>query len=291
MKEKLTRRSAMKGLAAAGAAAFVAGQIQADDAKPAELKGNIRQSVSRGYSRRLKMEIGEFCDFAKSLGLQGLDLVGVDDWQTVVDHGMTVAIGSAGKGLSQGVNDLSLHEELIRNYEELIPIAAKLGVPNLICFPGNRNGLDDETGLKNCEIGLKKVLPLAEKHGVNLCMELLNSKVNHPDYQCDHSVWGVELCKMLGSERFGLLYDIYHMQIMEGDIIRTIRDNHQYFLHYHTAGNPGRHELDDTQELYYPAIMRAIVETGYKGFVAHEFGATWDDPVESLKHAIKTCDV
>ena len=173
----------------------------------------------------------------------------------------------------------------------MIPLVAKAGYKNLICFSGNRRGKDDETGLKNCVEGLKQLMPLAEKHNVVLVMELLNSKINHKDYQCDHTAWGAELAKRLGSENFKLLYDIYHMQIDEGDVIRNIQTFHPYISHYHTAGVPGRAEIDDTQELFYPAIVKAILATGFKGYVAQEFIPKQQDKLQSLRNAIKICDV
>ena len=192
--------------------------------------------------------------------------------------------------LVDGFNDKQFHDKLVRNYTELIPLVAKAGYTNLICFSGNKRGKDDETGLSNCVEGLKKILPLAEKHKVVLVMELLNSKVDHKDYQCDKTAWGVELCKRLGSPNFKLLYDIYHMQIDEGDVIRTIKANHQYIAHYHTGGVPGRNEIDTTQELYYPAIMDAILKTGFKGFVAQEFIPSWPDKIAALKKGVEICD-
>ena len=193
--------------------------------------------------------------------------------------------------LTEGFNHIEYHPQLIENYTRQIELVAAAGYTNLICFSGNRNGMDDETGLLNCVAGLKQILPLAEEKGVVLQMELFNSKVDHPDYMCDNTAWGIELCKRLDSPNFKLLYDIYHMQIEEGDIIRTIRENHRYFGHYHTAGVPGRHEIEENQELFYPAIMKAIVETGYEGFVAQEFIPTREDPTESLRKAIALCDV
>jgi hydroxypyruvate isomerase len=202
---------------------------------------------------------------------------------------------TAGKiSLTEGWNNKSNHPWLIKDFNEAIPLVAKAGYKNLICFSGNRNGMDDITGMKNCADGLKQIIGLAEKEGVIIQMELFNSKVDHKDYMADKSAWGVSLCKMIGSPNFKLLYDIYHMQINEGDVIRTIRDNHEYFGHYHTAGVPGRHEIDESQELYYPAIMKAIVATGYKGYVAQEFITTGKDTKEkvaALKKAIKICDV
>jgi hydroxypyruvate isomerase len=193
--------------------------------------------------------------------------------------------------LVDGFNDKQFHDKLVRNYTEMIPLVTKAGYTNLICFSGNKRGKDDETGLNNCVEGLKKILPLAEKHKVVLVMELLNSKVDHKDYQCDKTAWGVELCKRLGSPNFKLLYDIYHMQIDEGDVIRTIKANHQYIAHYHTGGVPGRNEIDTTQELYYPAIMEAILKTGFKGFVAQEFIPSWPDKISALKKGVEICDV
>jgi hydroxypyruvate isomerase len=193
--------------------------------------------------------------------------------------------------LVNGFNNTTYHETLIKNYSEMIPLVAKAGYKNLICFSGNRNGMDDETGLKNSALGLKEIMGLAEKNNVIIQMELLNSKVNHKDYMCDKTHWGVELCKRVDSPNFKLLYDIYHMQIDEGDVIRTIQDNHHYIGHYHTGGVPGRHEIDESQELYYPAIMKAILATGFTDYVAQEFIPAAADKVESLKKAISICDI
>jgi hydroxypyruvate isomerase len=193
-------------------------------------------------------------------------------------------------GIGKGFNRIENHGWLIEGFEKMIPQVANAGFPNIICFSGNRDGLDDELGIKQCAEGLKKIMPIAEKHKVTVCMELLNSKVNHKDYQCDKSAWGIELCKQVGSERFKLLYDIYHMQIMEGDIIRTIQESHEYFGHYHTGGNPGRNEIDHTQELNYPAICQAIVETGFEGYIAQEF-IPKRHPLGSLYEAVRLCDV
>jgi hydroxypyruvate isomerase len=193
--------------------------------------------------------------------------------------------------LYKGLDNTMYHEKLIKEYLDVIPIMAKAGYKNLICFSGTREGMDDETGMKNCQIALEKILPIAEKNGVTMVMELLNSKVDHKDYMCNHVEWGATLCRMISSENFKLLFDIYHMQIQEGDIIRNIRDYHQYIAHFHTGGVPGRHEINNTQELHYPAIMRAIVETGFKGYVAQEFVPTYPDKLDSLREAIKICDV
>ncbi|NJO03650.1 MAG: TIM barrel protein, partial [Bacteroidia bacterium] len=190
-----------------------------------------------------------------------------------------------------GFNDPQYHDQLVKGYLEVIPKAAEAGISSLICFSGNRNGLDDETGMKNCALGLKKIMATAEKYRVNIVMELLNSKIDHKDYQCDHTTWGVALADAIGSDRFKLLYDIYHMQIMEGDVIRTIRDYQKYIAHYHTGGVPGRNEIDESQELYYPAIMKAIVETGYAGFVGQEFIPKRTDKISSLKQGLEICQV
>jgi hydroxypyruvate isomerase len=197
----------------------------------------------------------------------------------------------AGKGIEQGFNDPKLHNELVKSYEEIIPKVAAAGFNQIICFSGNRRGMADEEGMKNCAVGLKRLMPTAEKYKVTLVMELLNSKVNHKDYMCDRTHWGAALADQIGSDRFKLLYDIYHMQIMEGDVIATINKYQQYISHYHTGGVPGRNEIDETQELNYPAIMKAIVATGYKGFVAQEFIPKREDKLASLKQGVQICDV
>ena len=226
------------------------------------------------------------------MGMHSVELIGPDEWATAQKYGLTCAMPwGAGKGIVEGFNNPDLHDELITSYEEVIPQVANAGLDKIICFSGNRNGMDDETGIENCAAGLKRLMSTAEKHNVTMCMELLNSKIDHPDYMCDHTPWGVELVKRVGSDNFKLLYDIYHMQIMEGDVIRTIRDNHQYIAHYHTGGVPGRHEIDETQELYYPAIIEAIVETGYDGFIGQEFIPTWPDKLEALRSGVEICDV
>jgi hydroxypyruvate isomerase len=254
------------------------------------LKNNIHQSVCYWCYGTIPLE--EFLKDIKTLGLSAIDLLGPKDWPLLKKYEIECAMCNGAEiSLTEGWNDPKYHETLIKNYSEMIPKVAEAGFTNLICFSGNRKGMDDKVGMQHCAEGLKKIIPLAERHGVVIQMELLNSRVDHKDYMCDHSAWGVELCKMVGSDNFKLLYDIYHMQIMEGDVIRTIRDNHQYFGHYHTGGVPGRHEIDKTQELYYPAIMKAILETGYKGHVAQEFVPAWDDKIAALKEGISICDV
>ncbi|MEJ7737084.1 MAG: TIM barrel protein [Chitinophagaceae bacterium] len=258
--------------------------------KSAILKGNINHSVCYWCFKSIPLD--KFCQDVKALNFSAIDLIGPKDWGTLRKHGIFSSMCNGAEiNLVHGWNDRQYHSTLIKNYSDMIPLVAGAGYKNLICFSGNRNGMDDETGLKNCVEGLKQIIGIAEKHGVIIQMELLNSKVDHKDYMCDKSSWGVELCKRVGSGNFKLLYDIYHMQIDEGDVIRTIQNNHLYFGHYHTAGVPGRHEIDQTQELYYPAIMHAIVKTGFKGFVAQEFIPADNDSLASLKKAIEICDV
>ncbi|MGB1449966.1 MAG: hydroxypyruvate isomerase family protein [Flavobacteriaceae bacterium] len=290
---KMNRRDAVKKVALGTSAAMV---LPLNVSKPASsqlnspLKGNINHSVCEWCYPDLSLE--ELCVLAKEIGLVGIDLIGPKGWPVLKKHNLiSTMCNGAEISLTEGFNHKEYHPTLIKNYLEHIELVAAAGYQNLICFSGNRNGMDDETGLKNAVEGLQKILPLAEKKGVIIQMELFNSKVDHPDYMCDNSAWGIELCKRLDSPNFKLLYDIYHMQISEGDIIRTIRDNHQYFGHYHTAGVPGRNEINETQELFYPAIMKAIIATGYQGYVAQEFIPTHDDPISSLRSAISICDV
>nr|WP_277611274.1 TIM barrel protein [Microbulbifer celer] len=261
--------------------------------EPFKLKGNINHSVSRWTYGDLSLE--KLCMVIKGLGFAAIDLVGPKDWALLKREGVDSSMCNGAEiSLEDGWGDSRFHPQLIDNYRKHIDLVADAGYRNLICFSGNARGMDPETGLKNATEGLKKILSQAEKRGVVLQMELFNSKIDHPDYLCDNSAWGIELCKRLGSPNFKLLYDIYHMQISEGDIIRTIRDHHQYFGHYHTAGVPGRNEIDGTQELYYPAIARAIKETGFNGYIAQEFIPTRgsiEGNIESLKSAIQICDV
>ncbi len=291
----MKRKEAIKIMTAGVAATALGVPVLAKSTiyKPTEtmkLKGNIKHSACRWCYNKIPME--EFLENSKSIGLKGIDLLGPDEWQLAVDMGLTCSMTTGDKfGIEKGFNDPSLHEALHENYANLIPKAADLGLKNIICFSGNRNGLSDEAGLENCAKGLDPIVKLAQKHGVYIVMELLNSKVDHHDYQCDHTPWGAALCEKVGSDHFKLLYDIYHMQIMEGDVIATIRKYHKYINHYHTGGVPGRHEIDETQELNYPAIMKAIVETGYDGFVAQEFIPTWEDPLKALETGVKICDV
>lgn len=255
-----------------------------------KLKGNVNHSVCRWTYNTFSVD--ELCKAVKQIGFAAIDLVGPKDWPILKSHGVYSSMCNGAEiSLTEGWNDKQHHAKLIQNYTEHINLVAAAGYKNLICFSGNRRGMDDETGLKNCAEGLKQIMSLAEQKGVVVQMELLNSKVNHKDYMCDKTPWGVELAKRIGSPNFKLLYDIYHMQIDEGDVIATIRANHQYLGHYHTAGVPGRNEIEEAQELNYPAIIRAIVATGFKGYLAQEFLPTREDKLASLKKAIEICDV
>ena len=286
-----------KTTAIAAAAASLATRITAADA--AAPASRIRHSVCKWCYGSISLE--DLCVAGKEMGLEAVDLLGPGDFPTLRRHGLTCSLvaapsatapdGTRVGGITHAFNRPEYHDTLVTSYEQLIKDTAEAGGKLVICFSGNRAGMADEQGLENCAKGLKRLLPVAEKHNINLVMELLNSKVDHADYMCDLSAWGVELCQRLDSPHFGLLYDIYHMQIMEGDIIATIRRHHKWFLHYHTGGVPGRNEIDDTQELNYPAIMRAIVDTGFTGFVAQEFIPARPDKLGSLRQALRLCSV
>ena len=219
------------------------------------------------------------------LGVASIELLDPPEWPVVQRHGLTCAMAHGATQITSGLNRTENHAAMVAGMKERVRECAKAGIPSVVCFSGNRGGMDDEVGLENCATALRLIIGEAERQKVTVCMELLNSKVDHPDYMCDHSAWGVELVKRIGSERFKLIYDIYHMQIMEGDVIRTIRDNRDFIAHYHTAGVPGRHEIDDSQELNYPAIVRAIRATGFSGFVGQEF-IPERDPMTSLAEAL-----
>lgn len=293
MKDSMPRRTALKSLAT-GAAAVAATQAITHQASAAhhggKLKGNINHSACKWCYKGIDLD--PFCKAASEMGLKGVDLIDVKDFATLEKHGLACSmVSGVPGGIKTGLNREENHDAIIEFFEKTIPVVAKAGYKRIICFSGNRDGMNELQGLANCAQGLRQITPLAEKHGITLIMELLNSKVNHADYMCDNSKWGVALCDAVGSESFKLLYDIYHMQIMEGDVIATIRKNHQYYGHYHTGGVPGRNEIDTTQELYYPAIMEAILETGFDGYVAQEFIPAGPDPLASLKAAIELCDV
>jgi hydroxypyruvate isomerase len=259
-----------------------------------KLKGNVNHSVCRWCYPKIKLD--DLCAAGKAMGLVAIDLLNPPEFATVQRHGLTCSMVSFPTmdglgGIAKAWNRVEHHDRLVPAYTQRLQETADAGYARLICFSGNRAGLDDEQGLENCVVGLQRILPLAEKLKVTLCMELLNSKRDHVDYQCDHVAWGVELVKRIGSGWFKLLYDIYHMQIMDGDVCDTIRENHQYFDHYHTGGVPGRSEIDATQELNYSRIMQAIVVTGFKGFVAQEYVPKQADPLASLRQAVAICDV
>jgi hydroxypyruvate isomerase len=296
MSTNVNRRKLIKqvltGSAAIAAGAVVPSNILAavKNQTSEALKGNIQHSACRWCYDSIPT--ATLAKNFKKLGMVGMDLVGPSEWKILKENNLiSTMCNGAEISLTEGFNTVQYHDKLVKNYIEHINYVADAGYTNLICFSGNRRGMDDETGLNNSVIGLKKIMAHAEKRGVMIQMELLNSRVDHKDYMCDRSSWGVELCKRVGSPNFKLLFDIYHMQIDEGDIIHSIQTNHQYYGHYHTGGVPGRNEIDERQELYYPAIMRAILKTGFKGYVAQEFIPADKDPMVSLAAAIKICDV
>jgi len=301
MNHPISRRTALKqlgaGTALATAMTMTPSTVTAAE-EPKQRIGRVKQSVCQWCFN--KMSVDELCAAAAGMGLLSVELLGPNDFATLKKHGLICALVSNPSvkvgdvsvgGIPKAWNRLEYHDALVAAYEERLKVTAEAGYPTLICFSGNRDGMSDAQGQENCAVGLKRIMPLAEKLGVNVVMELLNSRVNHKDYMCDHTEWGVELCKRVGSDRFKLLYDIYHMQIMEGDVIATIQRHHQYIGHYHTAGVPGRHELDEKQELFYPAIMRAIMATGYTGYVGQEFIPAGPDPIAALKAGVVICDV
>ena len=295
MNRKISRRSALRQVTgstvALAAAVDLSHRLQAaDEAAGAKLKNRINHSVCKWCYGKIPLE--EFCQAAKPIGLQSVELLEVSDFPTLRKHDLMCAmVSGVPGGITKGLNRVEHHDQIVEFFEKTAPIVAEHGFPNIICFSGNREGMSDDQGLENCAVGLKRIAPIAEKHKVNVCMELLNSRHDHHDYMCDHTAWGVELVKRVGSERFKLLYDIYHMQIMEGDLIAHIRESHQYIAHYHTGGVPGRNEIDESQEIHYPSVMKAIIDTGFKGFVAQEFIPKRSDAIASLKQGVEICDV
>ena len=287
----ISRKTALKRILASSALPFLpASGMSSDFGLSKNLGSKINHSVCKWPYPEQSLEA--MCEVAVEYGIQSVELLNPDQWDTVNRYGITCAMGNGSPlHIPKGFNDPIYHERLLKDYEAIIPKAAEAGLKNVICFSGNREGKSDTEGLENCAKGLAPVLELAQKHNITICMELLNSKVDHADYQCDHTTWGVALCEKMGHDSFRLLYDIYHMQIMEGDIIATIRKYHPYIAHYHTGGVPGRNEIDETQELNYRAIMQAIVETGFTGHVAQEFIPSKDKPLASLKRAVEICDV
>ncbi len=287
-----TRRSVLHRTLAVAAATLLDGPsllAQAPPATPLPRHGNIHQSVSRWCYQKIPLD--QLCIYAASIGLQGIDLLQPEEYEIPQRYGLRCTMGYAGGGeINQGLNRIENHAAIEAGFRKYIPLAAKAGVPNVITFSGLRDGLSDEQGARNTVLGLRRLRPIAEDHGVTIHMELLNSKVDHHGYMCDHTAWGVRVVEEVDSPRIKLLYDIYHMQIMEGDLIATIRANARWLGHFHTGGVPGRHELDDTQEVNWPGVMRAIAATGFQGYVAHEFIPT-RDPLTSLRQAVDLCDV
>ena len=251
--------------------------------------GRLKQSVSRWPYRQIPLP--EFCRACADMGLTAIDLLEEADWAVARQFGLVCSMGYAGGGsIPDGLNVTANHDAIVQHFQETIPRAAAQRVPNVITFFGNRRSMSDADAIAHCVECLNRVKKIGEDHGVTICVELLNSKVNHPDYQGDRTSFGVEVVKAVGSPRVKLLYDIYHMQIMEGDVIRTIQDNRAHIAHFHTGGVPGRHELDDSQELNWKAVCKAIVGTGFNGYLAHEFVPT-RDPLTSLREAVALCDV
>ncbi|MGE5126592.1 MAG: hydroxypyruvate isomerase family protein [Betaproteobacteria bacterium] len=290
------RRGVLRVAAGLAATGFgpLAHAAQARGAQPAGTsgggRGRLKQSVSRWCFG--KMSLDELAGHAARIGYRGIDLLGPDEWAVPRKHGLVCALAMLGAPVTieKGLNRVENHSPILEALRRAIDLAAEAQVPNVVCFSGNRAGLSDEEGLENCARGLVQLAGQAEKKGVTLCVELLNSKVDHRDYMADHTAWGVALVKKVGSPRVKLLYDIYHMQIMEGDVIRTIRENAEWIAHFHTAGVPGRHDIDGSQELNYGAICRAIADTGFGGFLAQEFVPA-GDPLHALEQAFRICDV
>jgi hydroxypyruvate isomerase len=252
-------------------------------------KGNIRQSVSRWCYQNIPIQ--QLCEYAVQIGLQGIDLLNPEEFEVPARYGLVCSMGYAGGGeIGSAMNRIENHARIEEGFRKYIPLAAKAGVPNVITFSGNRGGMSDEEGAKNAILGLNRGKKIAEDHGVTICMELLNSKVDHRDYMCDHSAWGVQVVQAVNSPRVKLLYDIYHMQIMEGDLVRTIQKNIDWIGHFHTGGVPGRHELDGMQEVQWDGVMRGIAAMNFHGYVAHEFVPV-HDPLTSLRQAVDLCDV
>jgi hydroxypyruvate isomerase len=289
----VTRRDMLKTTAAiVGVSSALAGLPKTASAQTGRIvrHGRIKQTICGGCLRKAGLDAEQTAKLLVEMGLSGRDLVRPNDWAMLKKYDLVASMVPGAGSIRRGLNDTSMHAKFLEDFKTNIKAAAEYKWPNVICMAGDRKGIGDEEGMDNCCTILKEAVKIAEDYEVTICMELLNSKVNHPGYMCDKSAWGFELCRRVGSPRFKMLYDIYHMQIMEGDLIATIRKNIQFIGHFHTAGVPGRHELDENQEIYYPAVMRAIVETGYQGYVAHEYTPT-RDPLKSLVQAVKACDV
>jgi hydroxypyruvate isomerase len=288
---RLTRRQALAAAGAAAVGSTLVPRASARQKGSAVKRGRLKQSVCRWCYQRIPLE--EFCKGVAEIGLTAIDLLQPAEWEVAARHGLLCSTGYPGEGggsIVDGLNNRALHDQIVRTFTTALPQAKKARVPNLITFFGNRQGRSDQEAIDNCIAALGRIKPIAEDNEVTVVVELLNSKVDHRDYQGDHTNFGVQVVKAVNSPRVKLLYDIYHMQIMEGDIIRTIRQNKEWLAHYHTGGVPGRNELDPTQELQWPAIVKAILDTGYTGYFAHEFIPT-RDPMTSLREAVELCDV
>ena len=285
---RMSRRTVLKSGSAAMALASLARVLEGEESSQVRKK-RIRQSVCRWCYQKIPLE--DLCAFGAQIGLMGIDLLEPADYEVPHRHGLVCTMGYGGGGeIADALNRLENHAAIEAGFRKNIPLAAKAGVPNIITFSGNRRGMTDQEGARNTVAGLNRVKKIAEDHGVTICLELLNSKVNHPDYMADHTAWGVRVMQEVNSPNVKLLYDIYHMQIMEGDLIATIRENLAWIGHFHTGGVPGRHELDNTQEVQWDGVMRAIAETGFRGYVAQEFVPV-RDPLTSLRQAVDLCDV
>ena len=289
----VTRRSLLQGSIAATAATLFRSELLASAPEKPPRKNRIHQSVSRWCYQKIPLD--QLCTAAAEMGLKGIDLLEIAEWDVPARYGLTCTMGYAGGGeINKALNRVENHVSIEAAFRKNIPLAAKAKVPNVITFSGQRQdksgAMSDDEGARNCVAALKRLKPIAEDNGVTICMELLNSKRDHHDYMCDHTAWGVRVMEEVDSPHVKLLYDIYHMQIMEGDLIATIREHGKWFAHYHTGGVPGRHELDETQEVQWAAVMRAIADTGFTGYVAHEFVPT-RDPLTSLRQAVELCDV
>ncbi|HTJ29025.1 MAG TPA: TIM barrel protein [Acidobacteriaceae bacterium] len=287
----IDRRQMLKTAVAGSAAMLATGEMLKAEgqAAPAARKGRIHQSACKWCYPKISLD--DFCKAGAEIGLKGIDLLGPEEYEVPKKYGLVCSMGYVGAGdIPNGLNRVENHDKIEEALKKNLPLAAKAGVPNVITFSGNRKNMSDWDGARNTIKGLKRVKQIVEDSGVILNVELLNSKVNHPDYMCDHTAWGVLVMEEVNSPNIKLLYDIYHMQIMEGDLIATIKANIQWLGHFHTGGVPGRHELDNTQEINWVGVMNAIADSGYKGYVAHEFLPT-ADPLTSLRQAVTLCDV
>lgn len=286
------RRQAIAGLMA-GSLAFHRAVFSANEGESNANRQSLKQSVCRAPFAKIPMD--EFCEACKEIGIQSIELLEPAEYPMVRKHGLECAVGRftstelPESHINCGWNRLEYHDVLVKGYSELIRKTAEFGFKKVICFSGSRKGMDDATGIENCARGLEKLMPLCDQLDVTMVMELLNSKVNHKDYMGDNTPFGIKLCERLDHPRFRILYDIYHMQIMEGNLCATIAANHQWFAHYHTAGVPGRHEIDDSQEINYPAVVKTILQTGYRDFIAQEFSPTRPDRMGSLRQAVDIC--